>query len=275
MVNRIWRWHFGQGLVPHARQLRRARRPPGQSGAARLAGPPVRRRRLVDQGDAPADHAVEHLPDERRATTPKAAQVDPENRLLWRFNVRRLEAEAIRDALLAVSGTLDPTMGGSLLHGQEPRLLLRPHVEGRDRLRHAAGGRSTCRSSATTCTTCFQLFDFPDPGVANGDRATTTVAPQALFMMNSELVARGGPRPGRRSAAARRRRTTPSGSAGSTSGPTAGRPNRPSWREPRRSSIGSQAASRPRSPTPHERRLRAWQALCQAILASNEFIYIE
>ncbi len=47
---------------------------------------------------------------------PAAARIDPENRLGWRMNVRRLEAEPIRDAVLAVSGTLDATMGGSMLH---------------------------------------------------------------------------------------------------------------------------------------------------------------
>ena len=50
------------------------------------------------------------------ATDDHAAAVDPENKLLWRFHRRRLEAEPIRDALLAVAGTLDPRMGGTLLN---------------------------------------------------------------------------------------------------------------------------------------------------------------
>ena len=69
MVNRIWQWHFGRGIVAHAERFRTAGRAAHASRAARLAGDGVRRARLEHQGDAPPDHAVEHLPHVGRSTT--------------------------------------------------------------------------------------------------------------------------------------------------------------------------------------------------------------
>ena len=151
----------------------------------------------------------QHLPDEQRVTTRARPRSTRRTGSSGGSNVRRLEAEAIRDALLAVGGTLDATMGGSLLTRQEPRLLLRPHLARTTRRTTRPAARSTCRSSGTTCTTCSSCSTTPTPSVPNGDRATTTVAPQALFMMNSDLVLDGRPatwptdllddaRPGRR-----------------------------------------------------------------------------
>jgi hypothetical protein len=120
---------------------------------------------------------------------PRAAELDPENRMLWRFDIQRLEAEEIRDALLAVSGLLDPSMGGSLLHVKNRQYLF-DHTS-LDRTKYDVPRRSlylpVIRNNVYDV---FQLFDFADPSVQTGDRATTTVAPQALFMMNSELVAK-------------------------------------------------------------------------------------
>ena len=64
--------------------------------------------RLVDQGAAPADHALEHLSAAQRPAARRGCERDPENRLLWRFNRQRLDFESMRDSLLAVSGRARP-----------------------------------------------------------------------------------------------------------------------------------------------------------------------
>ena len=161
MVNRIWRWHFGQGLVAHDRQLRPAGRSPVASRAARLAGPALHRRRLVDEDNAPADHALQHVPDEQRPTMAMRPQSTRRTDCSGGSDVRRLEAEAMRDALLAVSGTLDRDDGRVAAAREKPRLLLRPHVEGSTRATTARAARFTCRSSATTCTTCSSCSTPP------------------------------------------------------------------------------------------------------------------
>jgi hypothetical protein len=107
---------------------------------------------------------------------PQAAQADPENRLLWRWLPRRLEAEAVRDSLLAVSGLLDRRMGGSRLHVKNREFLFN----------HTSKDETTyddhCRSLYLPVIRnhvydALELFDFPDPAVVSGDRASTTVAP--------------------------------------------------------------------------------------------------
>ena len=116
----------------------------------------------------------------------------------------------------------------------------------------------------------FDLFDYSDSGVPNGNRATTTVAPQALFMMNSDLVAE----------ASRELADLLARSAGDDAEPHApvyvrayGRPPGPV--ELARAGAFLDRFSRQLEaevPEARERRRRAWQALCQAILVSNEFV---
>src|SRR5262249_20081665 len=115
-----------------------------------------------------------------------AAARDPGNRWLWRMNRRRLQAQALRDALLAVSGQLAPAPADWVVA---------------DLTVQATGGgvrpNNPVRSIRRTIylpvirndlPALFQLFDFGDSLSVNGRRSTTNVAPQALFMMNSPLV---------------------------------------------------------------------------------------
>ena len=119
----------------------------------------------------------------------RAAEVDPENRLLWRMNRRRLEAEEIRDAILAAGGQLDWSMGGTLLDYKNHTYVT--STASANDVNYENGRRSIYLPVVRSAVyDVFQAFDFADPSTMNGKRSSTTVAPQALFMMNSRLVLR-------------------------------------------------------------------------------------
>jgi cytochrome c553 len=102
------------------------------------------------------------------------AAADPDNKLFWRANLRRLDAEALRDSLLFVSGNLDERLGGP------PQELASP--ENRKRTVFGRIRRSPDRM--------LLLFDFPDPTVSGDQRSVTNVPLQGLFFLNSDLVRR-------------------------------------------------------------------------------------
>ena len=114
--------------------------------------------------------------DDRRA---RAA--DPENRLLWRTNRRRLDAECIRDTILAVSGQLEHDDGG-------------PELSRRTSPRITAYQQSGTRRSVyspvfrNALPELFEAFDFADPSMVVGRRNVSTVAPQALYLMNHPFI---------------------------------------------------------------------------------------
>lgn len=107
------------------------------------------------------------------ADRPDCRAVDPENRLYWRMNRRRLEFEALRDSLLAVSGKLDTTMGGrpvEIARAQSNRRSVYGFLDRQD------------------LPNLFRVFDVASPDTSNDRRARTTVPQQALFLMNSPFV---------------------------------------------------------------------------------------
>ena len=105
---------------------------------------------------------------------PRFAVADPNNRLLWRANIRKLEFEAIRDTLLSISGKLDKTVGGKPVNIAEEPYSFRRSVYG-----------YIDRSAVPEVMT---HFDFATPDAPMGRRYTTIVPQQALFMMNSPQV---------------------------------------------------------------------------------------
>ena len=140
IVNRVWRWHFGRGLVRTADNF-------GKLGEAATNQPLLDwlALRLIDDGwsikslhrrvllSATYRMGPDHDENARRR--------DPENLLRWRFAQRRLEAEAIRDSLLAVSGLLDLQMGGASLEHVKNRALLFDHTS-KDATRYEKRRRS-------------------------------------------------------------------------------------------------------------------------------------
>ena len=174
MVNRIWQHHFGKGLV----------RTPSNFGALgeRPTHPELldylASRFIASGWSIKTLHreimlsATYQMSSRFDAT---ADEVDPDNKLLWRMNRRRLEVEAWRDAMLAVSGTLDRTLGGPSLD-----------LNAADNRRRTLYGTV----SRHELNPLLRLFDFPDPNITSETRTVTTVPLQQLFVLNSEFMVR-------------------------------------------------------------------------------------
>jgi Protein of unknown function (DUF1549)/Protein of unknown function (DUF1553)/Planctomycete cytochrome C len=117
----------------------------------------------------------------------RGGTTDPENRLLGRRDLRRLDAEALRDAMLFVAGELDPTRGGSTMT-YTGRLFIQLESVALpvDPWRRRAVYLPIYRGAAPPDV--LEVFDFAPPGLVTGRRASTTVPTQALFLMNSPFV---------------------------------------------------------------------------------------
>lgn len=231
IVNRIWQQHFGAGLVDTANDF-------GMTGARPthpelldwLATAFVRtgwsikdlHRAIVmsrtyrrssnslqqmRHASAVLDGAEQSVSagDTERAMQ-QAVRIDPLNHLLWRQNVRRLNAETLRDSLLAVSGLLRDRDGGKPVWPEVPEELLQAQpaileaIEGKDGVRQQ--GWYTDEVEATDVRSLYlvrkrclpipflQAFDLPDTTVSCARRDTTVVAPQALMLLNSPSALR-------------------------------------------------------------------------------------
>ncbi len=205
MVNRIWRWHFGRGLVASTDNFgalgERPSHPELLDWLARqfiASGWSVKALHRLIMSSATyqmASEAADASPlvlfgkDRERAASRSSVSTgeDSENRFYARFHQRRLEAEEIRDALLSVAGTLDLTMGGKTLPLKNREFVF-DHTS-KDATTYASLRRAIYLPVIRNhLYDLFEQFDYPDPAVPSGSRNTTTVAPQALLMMNSELV---------------------------------------------------------------------------------------
>jgi hypothetical protein len=187
MVNRIWQFHFGEGLVSTPNNF-------GKLGAA-PSHPDLLdwlAQKFIDSGwSVKAMHRLILDSSTYRMSsvpTPQALEKDPENKLISRFAPRRLTVEELRDSLLAIDGSADWTVGGKMMEGEgtdkefaEARKSLDPDTSKR-RLVYLPLRRSNLPSM-------LNLFDFGDATTSSEGRTQTNVAPQALFMMNSGFVA--------------------------------------------------------------------------------------
>jgi hypothetical protein len=272
MVNRVWLGHFGAGLV----------RTPDNFG--KLGERPVNQPLLdwlavhfVQKGwSLKTLHRTIMLSSTYQMSTAfneRAYQVDPENHLHWRMDRRRLEAEEVRDTVLAVSGRLDPTLGGSLLQGADRAYVIGYPNNNYDK--YDFDRRSVylpvIRSDVYNV---FQAFDFADPSVPNGERATTTVAPQALFLMNGKLIQEQTRHLATGLLAQPNLDDT--GRVKTVYERAFGRPPAPAEAARALDFVrrGEQALATEKGDA-QERRLRAWQSLFRVVLAANEFIYLE
>jgi hypothetical protein len=173
-VNRVWAHHFGRGIVATPSNFGSlGERPTHPELLDYLAA------RFVANGwSVKALHREVLLSAAYRMSSrhdEKNSKIDPDNRLLWRMNRRRLEVEPWRDALLAVAGNLDRTLGGP------PQDL--ESAGNRRRTLYAAVSRHNLDP-------VLRLFDFPDPNLTSGQRAVTIVPLQQLFVLNSDFMVR-------------------------------------------------------------------------------------
>ena len=267
-VNRIWQGHFGEGLV----------RSPDNFGL--LGDKPTHpalldwlSRRFIASGwTTKSLHREVMLSSayQMQTTFNEAAFLaDPDNRLWWRRNRRRLEVEAIRDSLLAVSGRLENSIGGTLLPTPN-----RGYVTGTANFFpqiYSSNRRSIYLPVVRSALyELYQVFDFAEPTVLNGKRDTTTLATQALFMLNSQLVADQAGEitqqllaPSGRDDPARIRQAF-----------LACYQREPSSSESIRSlDFLNRLESSPSDVG--DRRLAAWRGLCRTLLAANEFLFVE
>lgn len=181
MVNRIWRWHFGKGLVATTDNLG-------------LLGQTPSHPALLDHlaSSFAKDWSIKNLHRQimlsaTYQTAAGATPLDDENRLLSHWSVRRLEAEEIRDAMLSVSGLLERSPGGPAIATAN-----RKHVfdhTSKDDTEYSNFRRSIYLPVVRNhLHESFTLFDYTDASVPNGSRNTSTVASQALYLLNSEFT---------------------------------------------------------------------------------------
>jgi hypothetical protein len=190
-VNRVWHHLFGQGLVPTVDNFGNAgQRPTNQALLDHLA------LWFMDNGWS-TKKLIRHLMTTHAyslATTfdAKNLEADSDNALVWRMTPRRLEAEKVRDSMLAISGQLDlePEKGSILMrNGEGPAF---------GAFRFAKGPLAQPDAHRSVFMTILRdqlpesltLFDFPDPNSVAGERAITNVPAQSLYLMNNLFVIR-------------------------------------------------------------------------------------
>jgi hypothetical protein len=245
MINRIWQHHFGEGLVRTPNDFgERGERPTNPALLDWLAA------RFAQSGwSVKAMHRLIMLSSAYQQSSDATADAlarDPDNRLFGRMNRRRLDAEAIRDSLLAVAGRLGATMGGAPFAD----LAVARRTLYLQSVRTGAGSAEFGR-----------VFDRADPGSIVGGRGESVVAPQALFFLNDPFVNEMA-----RALAARIERDEPVQTEARVRrlySLTLGRPPSRFELDLANQSLASPAGS------------SAWERYCHLIVSQNEFIYID
>ncbi len=253
MANRIWQWHFGEGLVRTPSNYGKLGEKPSNPELLDLLAA-----EFIQRGwSIKSMHRLIMLSEPYRlssAASPAAREKDPENRLLSHFSGRRLTVEELRDSMMFLDNSLDLSMGGTYQAGvgtdkefSDDRKSINPDTVPR-RLVYLPLRRSNLPS-------LLNLFDFGDATTSGEGRAQTNVAPQALFMMNSPFVE--------------------SRAAGLAA--LLGDDTRRAWirilnREPEPEDIRTAAGFVAGFPGPRE---LAWKSYYRSLLASNEFLYVQ
>jgi mono/diheme cytochrome c family protein len=260
LVNRVWQYHFGRGLVATASNFGTlGERPSHPELLDWLAS------RFVTSGwSIKALHREIMLSSVYRQSSRldlDGYAKDPGNTLLWRMNRRRLDVEAWRDAILAVAGRLAQTLGG-------------PSID----LDAANNHRRTFYAAISRHDLAWmlRLFDFPDPNISSAGRAFTTVPLQQLFVLNSEFMITNA------TAVAARLKAATSTSEALTEAWRIEQAYRlifgrsPTERELK---LGLEYLSGPEAQLADDSKSSAkmsrWQKYAQALLATNEFAFVD
>jgi hypothetical protein len=193
-VNRLWQWHFGEGLHQTPSDFGNLSGPPAQQELLDwLAAEFVKSgfhmktiHRLIVTSDA---YQRSSSPEPARAAVNQ--KVDPANRYLWHFPLRRLEAEPLWDSIFTAAGKLDLSVGGASFDiGPAPRKgrnqgSARTAASSQRRGAYLIRGYSASRDVVPHF---LQAFDVEDGRAPCPLRTQTVTAPQALFLMNSEVI---------------------------------------------------------------------------------------
>ncbi len=279
-VNRLWQKLFGEGLVRSVDYFgERADRPSHPELLDHLAtrfmaeGWSQKRflRRLV----------LSHAYRLSSANHAEGLSLDPENRLFWRMNRQRLEAEAIRDSLLKVSGELATKAGGPALVLENPentgeyKSHVNPPIYRHLRPRPSQEFERTVylpvmRNNPTAGDKIRSFFDFVDPAGLTGQRNQTVMPTQSLFLLNNDLVRK------RAGTLAKELIATHADENARLESLWLRAWNRPITAEERTNALAflqemTPLLKKPRAPAALE--AARWQELCHSLLASNAFIY--
>lgn len=279
-VNRIWQKLFGEGLVRSVDYFGTRGETPSHPElldhlATRFMNSGWSQKQLIRSLVLSRTYRLSSANHEA------AMQVDPDNRLLWRMNRQRIDAEALRDGLLAVSGELTPSLGGPALVLEErencgdlvqmgvnpPNYSHRKPRAGEELIRTIY--LPVMRTSTATHDRLRSFFDFVNPAQIAGQRSQTVVPTQSLFVMNNDLF--------------RKRAKSLSDQLIAASPQPETRLNqlwirvfnRPITSAERDDALAFltqlDATFEGQEPTAHES--RRWQELCHSLLASNEFLF--
>ncbi|MDA7503888.1 DUF1553 domain-containing protein [bacterium] len=249
MVNRIWQHHFGRGIVGTPSNFGKQGEPPTHPEMLDYLAS-----RFIESGwSIKSLHREIMLSStyQLSATNLEAnAQIDADNRFVWKMSRQRLGVEAWRDALLAVSGKVDLTMGG-------PSTILADV--------HNVRRTVYAKISRHELDNLLRLFDFPDANITSSKRSETTVPQQQLFVLNSPFMVEQA-----KAFAARLHREKPNSDEARIEQAfllAYGRPPVSAEME-----IGLTYLNGEKDP---ESKLTQWESYAQALLASNEFMYLD
>jgi hypothetical protein len=278
-VNRVWQKLFGEGIVRSVDYFGSRGETPTHPElldflAFRFISEGWSQKRLIRSLVLSRAYGMSSAHDSR------GEAVDPDNRLLWRMNRRRLDAESLRDVMLAVAGTLAVCGGGPGLPLEYPENTgglkkgdVNPPSFRLTRFRPEQEFMRTVylpiiRSGPQAGPAEVQnVFDFTQPGEIAGQRPVTTVPTQALFLMNAGMMKR-------RALELARRTTAVLGDDARLGCLWVRVLNRPMTAEEGADATAFLAEIRGLHSTAAsaEQELRAWAELCHALLASNEFL---
>jgi hypothetical protein len=271
MVNRIWQHHFGRGIVATPSNFGLRGEPPTHPELLDWLAD-----RFVASGwSVKAVHREIVLSSTYQlssALDPAGQAIDPANRWLWRFSPRRLDAESIRDAMLAVSGELDERAGGT--HPFPP--IDAWHWTQHDPFKevYPTKKRSVYLMTQRLVKHPFlAIFDGPDTNVTTDTRPSSTVPLQALYLRNNPFVAEQGRALARRLIAGARDGDARIERAYALAW---GRPPVFGERDRARSFVSEcRAAAAAAGAPPEAQEAEAWTSLARVLLAANPFLYID
>ena len=267
IANRVWHWHFGNGLV----------RTPDDFG---IRGAKPTHPELLDWLASElirSGWSIKHLHrlilrssayQMSTANNARAAEADPENTLLWRMNRRRMEAEVIHDSLLQMAGRLDLQMGGlaAVVKTQDPTS---DELDRNNEIYRGITRRAIyVPVHRTHVYELFDAFDFPDPGTPTGRRNATNVATQALFFLNNDWLMQQA------EALAKRSHGGPEKRVGFLYETTLGRKPSASELAAAMKFVERFGQALPESLPLAKRYEQSWAAFCQVLLQSNPFLYL-